>query len=645
MQILDNEDLQYKKIDEYFYTISHELKAPFNEILTYAQIISEDNIGIVSEQSLRDLQSIQDICKNSLNMVQMFMKYLKIRNQKINYELVDLGELIRQCFTKLTISASLKHVELNLNPLPKVIGDRFLFQQMVINLLSNSLKFTSKREHPTIHIYSVTESTSTKLYFEDNGIGISSEYIEKVFNIFESTSDVINKDGNGIGLSLVKTFVDKIGGQVEISSVKDHNFTVIVSIPNQIVITPDFEQKIIEKKKTTIRIGVLGAITGDYSNIAPCRKYAYELAVEEINAAGGINGKKIELLFRDFKSDIDSVSIITWDLIAREQVDIIMGGQLSSAREYIREITGKMKVPYFFNELYEGGIADHYTFCISASPEQNIYPMIDQLFPIFGSKCYIIAADYNYGVLSAECVKNYIEKKRGVVIGNEYFSSTKTDYASTIDNIKKADPDIIISFCVSNNQSDFYRQWYKYGTHNIPVISTISIGLSHLHKTLPSPVMKNTFFMSSYLEELDTEAAIAFTEKLRRKYTKNEVPYIEFDAETAYTAVYLYKKAVEMAGSTDTEAVIKALESGEISFDGPGGKVTVRGEDHHVIRDEILFRVNKEHSVEKVISFESLKPYFVEETLSTTTGVKGGLKTLGLNAPNLQYSILYNRTI
>ena len=123
---------------------------------------------------------------------------------------------------------------------------------MVINLLSNSLKFTSKREHPTIHIYSVTESTSTKLYFEDNGIGISSEYIEKVFNIFESTSDVINKDGNGIGLSLVKTFVDKIGGQVEISSVKDHNFTVIVSIPNQIVITPDFEQKIIEKKKTTI---------------------------------------------------------------------------------------------------------------------------------------------------------------------------------------------------------------------------------------------------------------------------------------------------------------------------------------------------------------------------------------------------------
>lgn len=77
MQILDNEDLQYKKIDEYFYTISHELKAPFNEILTYAQIISEDNIGIVSEQSLRDLQSIQDICKNSLNMVQMFMKYLK----------------------------------------------------------------------------------------------------------------------------------------------------------------------------------------------------------------------------------------------------------------------------------------------------------------------------------------------------------------------------------------------------------------------------------------------------------------------------------------------------------------------------------------------------------------------------------------
>ena len=322
-----------------------------------------------------------------------------------------------------------------------------------------------------------------------------------------------------------------------------------------------------------------------------------------------------------------------------------MGGQLSSAREYIRDVAHKMQIPYFFNALYEGGIADHYTFCVSNTPEQNVYPMLDQMLSVYGSRCYIIAADYNYGILSAECSRNYIEKKGGSIVGIEYFTPTKKDFTDSIEKIREANPDILLSFCVGNNQICFHEQWYRTGKKKIPVISTIGVGLSSLHRRLPAPYMQNTYFMSSYIEELDTGEAEAFTKRIRDRFADKNIPYIEFDAETAYTAVFLYKKAVEEAGTTDTEAVIAALESGRIDFSGPGGRVIVRGEDHHVVRDVILFRVNKQNEVEKLMYFPALQTHFVEEALKQEFGRKTTLRELGRQAPDIQYNVMYNRIV
>lgn len=162
--------------------------------------------------------------------------------------------------------------------------------------------------------------------------------------------------------------------------------------------------------------------------------------------------KKEKIHGGEFHSDLEKVPGIAWELAAIDKVDVLMGGQLSSAREFIRDVAHQMKLPYFFNALYEGGIADHYTFCISNTPEQNVYPMIDQMLSVYGSKCYIIAADYNYGILSSECTRYYIEQKGGTIAGIEYFTPTKTDFLDSIEKIRKSSPDILLSFCVGNNQ-------------------------------------------------------------------------------------------------------------------------------------------------------------------------------------------------
>ena len=151
--------------------------------------------------------------------------------------------------------------------------------------------------------------------------------------------------------------------------------------------------------------------------------------------------------------------------------------------------------------------------------------------------------------------------------------------------------------------------------------------------------------MSSYIEELDTKEALGFTDRIRSRFADQNIPYIEFDAETAYTAVYIYKKAVEAAGTTDTEAVITALESGKIFFDGPGGRVTVRGEDHHVVRDAIMFRVDEEHRVEKIMFFPGLQTRFVEAALHQEFGDNASLRKLGKKSPDIQYNVMYNRIV
>ena len=634
-----------KEMERHLLTVSHELKAPLTEIAAYARIIEEDCREILPEQSREDLCSIQRICGNAMMMIRNYMDYSRIQSSETLLEKICLRDLLTDTFYDLVSPFRDRNIRLILpDELPDIIADRSLFTILIKNIFSNSIKFTASRETARIHVSYCRKKEETVFIFDDNGEGVSEEFARRAFDLFEKTDTDYNSEGSGIGLNLVKRIVERFQGNVSISSVEGESFSIQICLPNKMVILPDGREGR-SGRKDEILIGVIGAVTGDYSDIAPCRRYAYQLAVDEINAAGGILGKKVRLLFRDFHSDLDQVPAIAWELAAVDKVDVLMGGQLSSAREVIRDVAHQMKIPYFFNALYEGGIADHYTFCISNTPEQNVYPMIDQMLPIYGGRCYIIAADYNYGILSSDCTRNSIEQKGGTIAGIEYFTPTKADFVDSIERICKAAPDILLSFCVGNNQTFFHEQWYKYGDLRIPVISTIGIGLSSLHKKLPPPVMRNTFFMSSYIEELDTENAVEFTQKIRQRYLEAEVPYIEFDAETAYTAVYLYKEAVELAETTDTEAVITALESGEISFDGPGGRVLVRGEDHHVVRDVILFCVNAENRIGKTMYFPAIRTRFVETALRQEYGRNTNLRELGMQAPNIQYNVMYNRIV
>ena len=382
----------------------------------------------------------------------------------------------------------------------------------------------------------------------------------------------------------------------------------------------------------TIRVGVLTDLTGSLADYGIGVTSGYKLAADEINSSGGINGKQIEFVTYDCKGDNNVYQEMARKVCLEDNVAVVFGGVTSASSEAIRPIMEENEKIYFYDVQYEGGVASHYTFCTGLIPEQQIDPMIEYLlgddrYP--NAKCYILAADYNFGQISTQWAEKAIEANGGTVVGEEYIPMDVSQFASTIANVSAAKPDVIISFLVGD-QASFYEQWHNEGIVGTPIATSVACVNTYDHKKFAAPIMENVYVIGDYTEEVQTDPAKEFTKKFREKFSESEVPYVGITPEGAYTSLYLYKEGVEKAGTTETEAVISALESG-ITFDAPSGKVVLNGDDHHTTRDVVLFRVDENNVMNPIKTFTGIRSNYI----SGTKGVN--LAELGKGAPNTQF--------
>lgn len=386
-----------------------------------------------------------------------------------------------------------------------------------------------------------------------------------------------------------------------------------------------------------IVIGVIGAYSGSCAYLETGKQRIYAYAAQEINRNGGIAGRPVRLVFQDYQSDLSLVRQATETLLTQNPA-VVMGGFLSSAREIIRPILDENRCLYIYDSLYEGGLADHYTFCTSTMPEQNLFPVIQFMLAQHKTTFYILATDYNYGILSCESAKAYIGRSGGRVLATEYVPNCKSNFSITIENVRELKPDVVITFLVGRDQSAFFEQWHTSGDPSTAIITTSAISQEYMHLTTPCGTMENVYFATPYCEELDTPAAVAWTNQVRHQYSRRELPYLGSDHEAAYLSMYLYKSAVEACSSTKTEAVIRALEKGNLKFQMPGGPAVLNPRDHHMIRDICICRVDSHNRVRIVQRMPHVKSLFVETVLQEKFRVKEGLRELGKKAPNLQYN-------
>jgi urea ABC transporter substrate-binding protein len=310
-----------------------------------------------------------------------------------------------------------------------------------------------------------------------------------------------------------------------------------------------------------------------------------ELGISEINAAGGLLGRPLQLVHYDTQSNIQMYSQYAQQLALKDKVAVVHGGITSASREAVRPTFDRFKTLYFYNTLYEGGVCDRNTFCTGTTPAQTVEKLVPYAMGKSGKRAYIIAADYNYGQITAKWMTKYVKDNGGEIITVDFFPLDVTNFGPTISKIQAAKPDLVLSALVGGNHTAFYRQWTSAGMKGqIPIAST-TFGLVNEPSTLDATESDGIIGAYGYFEELTTPASTDYVGKL--KAASPDIPYISELAAASYEGFYLWAEGVKAADSIDRMKVIEALEGG-ISFEGPSGKVVLDHATHHTVRNAYL---------------------------------------------------------
>jgi urea transport system substrate-binding protein len=309
---------------------------------------------------------------------------------------------------------------------------------------------------------------------------------------------------------------------------------------------------------------------------------ANALAVEEINAAGGLLGRKIELKQYDSQSDIALYTKYAQQLVREDKVDAAHAGITSASREAIRQTFRRGNTLYFYNILYEGGVCDRNCFVTGTTPAQAVEPIIDYAMKKWGDKVYVLAADYNYGQITAKWVAHYVEQRKGKTLATNFFPLDVSDFGSTIAKIQDAAPNFVVAALVGGAHMSFFRQWAASGMNKkIPLTST-TFGVGNEHLALSPAEGDGILIAGNYSPELDTPANKKFLAAWAKKYGDAKV--VHELAVSQYQGIMLWAEAVRKAGTLDRDALIKTLETG-LKIEGPAGTVAVDPKTHHCALD------------------------------------------------------------
>jgi urea transport system substrate-binding protein len=351
-----------------------------------------------------------------------------------------------------------------------------------------------------------------------------------------------------------------------------------------------------------IKIGVPVGLSGANSVVAPSVVQAGELAVEEINAAGGVLGRPLELVVADDGSGAQGAQKAFDSLVFQQEVDALISMETSAARNAGLPIVNRGQVPFIYTSFYEGRSCSPWMYVNAWVPEQQVAPIVDHFIKEFGAKSFfLIGSDYAFGRGMLEFTRQYIEDQGGEVLGEEYLPMDGTDWTAIISQLKSANPDALITSTAGGAPNVTLTKQLRAAGVDIPYGNlAVDEGTA---KGMGADAA-GIYISASYITGIDSPENKKFLEAMARKFgddlkTPNDLSVPQ------YEGVYLYKLAIEKAGSTDPEAVIDALD--EVSFKGPRGEIQMNKQRHAPLT-MYLGQVEADGSVRLIDTFENVDP-------------------------------------
>lgn len=363
--------------------------------------------------------------------------------------------------------------------------------------------------------------------------------------------------------------------------------------------SPDVESPIAESNNT-IKVGLLHSLSGTMAIMETTLVDAEELAIQEINAAGGVLGKQIEIVKEDGASDTDTFVEKAEKLIDQEQVAAIFGCWTSASRKQVRPIVEAKDHMLWYPVRYEGQECSRNIFYTGATPNQQIEPAVDWLVENKGENFFLVGSDDAFPRIANTIIKEQLKVKGGNTVGEEYLPFGSTEITPIITKIKTDMPEggvIFNNFDSYDTNRAFFKQLQgaDMGPDKYPVMS-VSIAEDDVAAIGPD-LLKGHYAAWHYFQTIESDANSAWIEAFKAKYGDNRGTNAPMEA--AYVAVYLWKQAVEKAGTIDIAAVRQAAYGQ--TFEAPAGPVTMNA-NHHLSKTGRIGKVREDGLFEIVLT-------------------------------------------
>ncbi|WP_262270378.1 MULTISPECIES: ABC transporter substrate-binding protein [Microvirga] len=335
----------------------------------------------------------------------------------------------------------------------------------------------------------------------------------------------------------------------------------------------------VHAQQAPIKIGELNSYARQAAFTVPYRN-GWQLALDEINAKGGVLGRKIEIVSREDGATTGDATRVADELVTREGAILLFGSFLSNVGVAMADYANQKKIVYIAAEPLTDAITmaqgNRYTFRIRPNNTMQVGMLVDQAKASGAKRWAIVAPNYEYGQSAAQAFKRLIQERvpGAQIVVEQYPALGKIEAGATVSAIEQAKPDGIFNVLFGPDLTQFVREGNTRGLFEGATVLSLLTGEPEWLLPLKDEVPEGWTVTGYPWDQITEPKHKAFVDAYRAKY--NDTPRL--GSLLGYMVVYMIRDAVERAGSTDTEAIIKALE--DAKFDTVIGPVTMRGIDN-----------------------------------------------------------------
>ncbi|HBE18921.1 MAG TPA: urea ABC transporter substrate-binding protein [Cyanobacteria bacterium UBA11149] len=335
-------------------------------------------------------------------------------------------------------------------------------------------------------------------------------------------------------------------------------------------------QKLLTKSGATIPVGILHSLSGTMSISEASLMDAELMAIAQINQAGGILGKIIVPTIEDGASNPATFALKARKLLQKDRVATIFGGWTSACRKAVLPVLEEFNAVMWYPVEYEGLECSRHIFYTGMCPNQQVGPAVEWFINQKGKRFYLIGSNYVFPRTANKLIRSLLKSKGGSLVGEEYVELGTTEFGDLIDKIKYFQPDVVFNTLNGDSNLAFYQQYKEAGisSQEIPIVA-VSVSEEELRR-IGGNNAAGHYASWSYFQSINTPENLTFVQNFQEHYGKDRVT--SDSIESAYVQVYLWKQAVEKAGSFDVDLVREAAYGQ--TFHAPGGKIKIEKNNH-----------------------------------------------------------------